>query len=163
MIIANADQLAEFTAAKPYDNGAMHDAAAARVNAAVVAATGGKLPCYAARITRDGLRFVWVSVGSSAVIGRGTAQEWLSRFGADIKAVENKCLQYATPGYNVVYRTRQAMAAKIEGRFYVLAERLIGGEGYTVRDHRATVIYRLTRKSEADQACDRLNVADRTL
>lgn len=87
MILANASQIARFTGREAYGSGLMHDADAARVNAAVVAATGGKLPCYAARRGARGA-FRWVSVGSSAVIPRGTAKEWLGRYGASIDEVE---------------------------------------------------------------------------
>lgn len=55
------------------------------VNAAVIAQSGGKLPCYAVQ----GKRAVkWVSVGSSAVISRSVARDFLARVGVDIDAVE---------------------------------------------------------------------------
>lgn len=79
MIIANQEQIAKFTNEAVYGD-------AAKVNAAVIAATGGKLPCYA--INGKRAAFKWVSVGSSCVIGRGNAAEWLRRYGADINQVE---------------------------------------------------------------------------
>ena len=85
MIIANAHPIERFTGKTAYASGIMHDSDAAKVNAATVAATNGKLPCYAIKGKRS---FRWVSVGSSAVIGRGVAKEWLARFGADIDLVE---------------------------------------------------------------------------
>jgi hypothetical protein len=69
-----------------YGSGMFHDAASAKVNAAVVAATGGELPCYA--IAGKRVAFRWVSVGSSCVIGRGKAAPWLKWCGADIDQVE---------------------------------------------------------------------------
>lgn len=86
MIIANAEQIERFTGRKAYPSGAFHNADAARVNAAAVAATGGKLPCYAIPGKRVG--FKWVSVGSSAVIARGDAANRLAMRGADIAEVE---------------------------------------------------------------------------
>lgn len=87
MIIANAQQIERFIGNAAYTTGAMHDAEAAKVNAAVLKATNGKLPCYAARKGARG-SFKWVSVGSSAVIARGEATKWLARFGVDINIVE---------------------------------------------------------------------------
>ena len=52
------------------------------------------------------------------------------------------------------------MTKLIEGGFYVVDERLNGKRGYTVRDHRATIIYHLRLKSEAFAACNRLNEID---
>ena len=85
MIIANAHQIERFTGKTAYASGIMHDPIAAKVNASVVTATNGKMPCYAIKGKRS---FRWVSVGSSAVIGRGVAKEWLARFGADIDIME---------------------------------------------------------------------------
>ena len=85
MIIANKYQIERFTGNSAYVSGIVHDAGAAKVNAAIVSACG-KLPCYAIKGKRSA--FKWVSVGSSAVISRGVAKEWLSRYGVDIDAVE---------------------------------------------------------------------------
>lgn len=60
--------------------------AADLVNAAIVEKSGGKLPCYA--IPGKRVPFKWVSVGSSAVIGRGVAEGFLARVGVDINEVE---------------------------------------------------------------------------
>lgn len=60
--------------------------AAARVNAAILAASNGKVPCYA--INGKRVAFKWVSVGSSAVIGRGEAEKMLARVGVNISDVE---------------------------------------------------------------------------
>lgn len=60
--------------------------AADAVNAAVLAKSGGKMPCYA--IPGKRAAFKWVSVGSSAVIGRGVATSFLARVGVDINEVE---------------------------------------------------------------------------
>ena len=57
-----------------------------QVNAAVVKASGGHVPCYA--IFGKRVPFKWVSVGSSAVIGRGEAARMLGFVGVDIAAVE---------------------------------------------------------------------------
>jgi hypothetical protein len=59
---------------------------AATVNAAVVAKSGGKVPCYA--INGKRVAFKWVSVGSSCVIGRGEAEKMLARVGVNIREVE---------------------------------------------------------------------------
>lgn len=59
---------------------------AATVNAAVVRISGGKVPCYAISGKRN--RVKWVSVGSSAVIGRGVAKDFLARVGVNINEVE---------------------------------------------------------------------------
>lgn len=56
------------------------------VNAAVLAMSGGKMPCYA--IPGKRAAFKWVSVGSSAVIGRGVAASFLARVGVDINEAE---------------------------------------------------------------------------
>lgn len=79
MLIAHASQIAAFTNEAKYGD-------AAKVTAAVVKATGGKLPCYAVKGKRTA--FKWVSIGSSAVISRGEAAKWLARLGADISRVE---------------------------------------------------------------------------
>lgn len=60
--------------------------AADAVNQAVLAASNGKLPCYA--IVGKRTAYKWVSVGSSAVIGRGEAANFLARVGVDINNVE---------------------------------------------------------------------------
>jgi hypothetical protein len=86
MFIANATQIARFTGKAAYANGAFHDAGAAKVNEAVVAKSGGKLPCYATPGKRTA--FKWVSVGSSCVIARGEATKWLAGYGVDINEVE---------------------------------------------------------------------------
>jgi hypothetical protein len=78
MWIANQQKIAQITDAALYGD-------AAKVNAAVAAQTNGKVPCFAIKGKRS---FKWVSVGSSAVIGRGVATEWLARYGANISAVE---------------------------------------------------------------------------
>ena len=59
---------------------------AAVVNAAVIRKSAGKVPCYA--ISGKRTRVKWVSVGSSAVIGRGIAADFLRRVGVDINEVE---------------------------------------------------------------------------
>lgn len=87
MYLANASQVAIFTGGKAYANGAMHDADGAKINRIVIEQTGGKLPCYAARIGKRGA-IVWVSVGSSARISRKEAKAWLSRVGADLESIE---------------------------------------------------------------------------
>ncbi|MBZ9921477.1 hypothetical protein LB579_27660 [Mesorhizobium sp. BR1-1-7] len=79
MYIANANQIAKITDASVYGE-------AAHVNAALVAKTGGKVPCYAINGKRTAYK--WVSVGSSCVIGRGEAAKRLAQFGADINEVE---------------------------------------------------------------------------
>lgn len=79
MIIASTGTIAKLTNEAVYKD-------AAKVTAAVVAVTGGKLPCYAIKGKR--VPYKWVSVGSSCVIPRGEATKWLARFGADIDAVE---------------------------------------------------------------------------
>lgn len=79
MYIANATQIAKITDTAIYG-------AAATVNAALVAKSGGKVPCYA--INGKRAAFKWVSVGSSCVISRGEAAKWLARFGANIDEVE---------------------------------------------------------------------------
>lgn len=56
------------------------------VNAAVVAISGGRLPCYA--IPGKRVPFKWVSVGSSAVISRSVAEGFLARVGVNIDEVE---------------------------------------------------------------------------
>lgn len=86
MTLANRTQIARITGAEPYPTGTMHDEDAAKVNAAIVAATGGKVPCYATPGKR--VPFKWVSVGSSCVIGRGEAERLLRSVGADIDQVE---------------------------------------------------------------------------
>ena len=86
MIIANAHQIERFIGKTAYASGIMHESSSAKVNAATVAATNGKLPCYAIKGKRTA--FKWVSVRSSAVISRGVAKEWLSRYGVDIDLVE---------------------------------------------------------------------------
>jgi len=86
MIIANKFLIERITAKRQYESGAFHDEAAAIINQAVVSATDGKVPCYAIPGKRSG--FKWVSVGSSAVVSRGVAKEWLSRYGVDIDKVE---------------------------------------------------------------------------
>lgn len=87
MIIANAAQIELFTGRRQYEGGVTHDATAAKINLAVLAQSGGKLPCYAARIGKGGA-VVWVSVGSSARISRAIATEWLGRYGVTIGQVE---------------------------------------------------------------------------
>lgn len=87
MIIANAAQIERFTGKAAYASGSFHNEEAAKINAAVFAATNGKLPCYASRRGKRGA-VKWVSVGSSAVIARSEASNWLARYGADINAVE---------------------------------------------------------------------------
>jgi hypothetical protein len=85
MIVANKTEVAFFTGKSALSNGAMMDPRSASINAAVVAQSGGKLPCYAT----SGKRAVkWVSVNSSCVISRGVAREWLARYGVDIDVVE---------------------------------------------------------------------------
>lgn len=79
MLIANQPHIEKITNVAIYGD-------AANVNAALVAKTGGKVPCYA--INGKRARVKWVSVGSSAVIGRGEAAKWLARFGADINELE---------------------------------------------------------------------------
>jgi len=59
---------------------------AAVVNAAVVRKSGGRVPCYAVPGKRTRVR--WVSIGSSAVISRSVAKEFLSRVGVNIDEVE---------------------------------------------------------------------------
>lgn len=59
---------------------------AAAVNAMVVAKSNGRVPCYAIRGKRT--RVKWVSVGSSAVISRGVAADFLRRVGVDINEAE---------------------------------------------------------------------------
>ena len=81
MIIANNNQIDRFTGKAAYASGAFHDATAAAINAEVVAATNGKLPCYVARIGARGAK-VWVSVGSSARIGKGEAARMLHHYDA---------------------------------------------------------------------------------
>jgi hypothetical protein len=44
--------------------------------------------------------------------------------------------------------------------FYVLDEKLIGGKGYTIRDHRGTEQYRANTRKEAERVCGRFNRAD---
>jgi len=85
MIVANKTEVAFFTGKTALSNGATMDPRSAAINEAVVAQSGGKLPCYAT----PGKRAVkWVSVGSSCVISRGVAREWLARYGVDIDVVE---------------------------------------------------------------------------
>lgn len=79
MVIANSSQIARFTNEGTYG-------VAAKVNAAAVAVSGGKLPCYA--IPGKRAAFKWVSIGSKCVIGCGEATKWLARFGVDIASVE---------------------------------------------------------------------------
>lgn len=79
MYIASASKIAQITNETIYG-------AAAKVNAAVAKASGGKVPCYAIKGKR--VDFKWVSVGSSAVISRGEAARWLASFGIDIQVVE---------------------------------------------------------------------------
>lgn len=59
---------------------------AARVNAALIRESGSRVPCYAIKGKRTRVR--WVSVGSSAVVGRGVAADFLRRVGVDINEVE---------------------------------------------------------------------------
>ncbi|QWY83677.1 hypothetical protein [Rhizobium phage RHph_X2_26] len=87
MIIANEKQIALYTGQAAYGTGASHNPEAAAINRAVVAKSGGKLPCYASRIGKKGA-VKWVSVGSSAVIARSVASDWLSRYGVNIDEVE---------------------------------------------------------------------------
>jgi hypothetical protein len=77
MMIANKTQ-----AEKIANRGNNADA----VNASVLVKSGGKMPCYA--IPGKRAAFKWVSVGSSAVIGRGVATSFLARVGVDINEVE---------------------------------------------------------------------------
>lgn len=77
MLIANKVQ-----AEKIANRGTAADA----VNHAVLTKSGGKMPCYA--IPGKRAAFKWVSVGSSAVIGRGVAASFLARVGVDIEEVE---------------------------------------------------------------------------
>jgi hypothetical protein len=79
MFIANQTRIEKITDTAIYGD-------AATVNAALVAKTGGKVPCYAVKGKRT--RVKWVSVGSSAVIARSEAAKWLARFGADINEME---------------------------------------------------------------------------
>lgn len=81
MILAGKSDIARITNEEIY-----HDAA--KVTAAVIEATGGKVPCYAIKGKR--VPYKWVSVGSSCVIPRGEAKKWLARFGADIDECEAK-------------------------------------------------------------------------
>lgn len=60
--------------------------AADAVNQAVLAATGGRLPCYA--IPGKRVAFKWISVGSSSVIPRSEAARFLTRVGINIDIVE---------------------------------------------------------------------------
>ena len=60
--------------------------AADKVNQAVMALSGGKLPCYA--IPGKRVPFKWVSIGSSAVIPRSEAVSFLRRVGVDISKAE---------------------------------------------------------------------------
>ncbi len=84
MTIANKNQIALFTGEAAYNNGEFHDARCAQINKAVVAQCG-KLPCYAT----PGKRAIkWVSIGSSCVISRGVAKQYLARCGVDIEQVE---------------------------------------------------------------------------
>lgn len=85
MTLANRNQIALFTAEIAYNDGSKHDSRCALINKAVLAVTGGKLPCYAT----PGKRAIkWVSVGSSCVISRGVAKQYLARYGVDIEQVE---------------------------------------------------------------------------
>ena len=79
MMLAAASKIAKFSDASLYG-------AAAQVNAAVAAASNGKVPCYA--INGKRVAFKWVSVGSSAVIGRAEASAFLRRVGVNIDQVE---------------------------------------------------------------------------
>jgi len=86
MMLASQMLIARVTGQEPYPSGKFIDADAARVNRAVLAQTGGKMPCYAIPGTRVPYR--WVSVGSSVVIPRGNAARWLAQLGANIDSVE---------------------------------------------------------------------------
>lgn len=81
MILANETQIARFTGKDSYPNGKMIDPQAAEINARVIAATGGKMPCYVSRIGKRGAA-VWVSVGSWCRISKGEAAKMLGRYGA---------------------------------------------------------------------------------
>ncbi len=87
MIIANAQQIERFTGKAAYASGEFISPEAAKINSLVVAQTGGKLPCYAARIGKRGA-IVWVSVGSSARISRGEAERWLAIYGVQLENIE---------------------------------------------------------------------------
>lgn len=87
LTLAGPNLTARVTGRAAYPNGRFHDPEAASVNAAIVASTGGKLPCYAsARGGRGSFR--WVSVGSSSVIARGLATRWLARYSVDLEHIE---------------------------------------------------------------------------
>ena len=79
MIIAAATNVEKFTNEAIYGDAAI-------VNRAVVARSNGRMPCYAIKGKRQ--RVKWVSVGSSAVIGRAVAAGFLSRVGVNIDEVE---------------------------------------------------------------------------
>lgn len=79
MILAAKSTIEKITNAAIYGDAAL-------VNAAVVRASNGKVPCYAIKGKRT--RVKWVSVGSSAVIGRGVAEGFLARVGVNINEAE---------------------------------------------------------------------------
>lgn len=79
MILASANTVAKIANEDIYGGASI-------VNQAVIAASGGKVPCYAINGKRT--RVKWVSVGSSCVIGRGVAASFLRRVGVNIDAVE---------------------------------------------------------------------------
>lgn len=81
MIIANANQIARFTGKAAYPTGAFISDEAAQINEATLRSTDGKLPCYVSRIGARGAA-VWVSVGSSARIGKGEAEKMIARLRA---------------------------------------------------------------------------------
>ena len=85
MIVASNTMIAKVTGKVAYPTGKFHDAKAARVNEAVVAASG-HLPCYA--IPGKRVAFKWVSIGSSAVISRKEAANFLARVGVNIEQAE---------------------------------------------------------------------------
>jgi len=88
MLLANDLKKALVTGLKAYENGVTADPTCAAINKALLAATGGQMPCYAGWIGKRGA-VAWVSVGSSCRIGRGEAAKWLKWCGGDIDAIEH--------------------------------------------------------------------------
>lgn len=86
MIIANKIDAERFMGLRPYDNGNMHDATAAKINKAIWDKCG-VFSVYAARIGVRGA-VTWVSVGSSCRIGRGEAAQRLAWENIKIEDVE---------------------------------------------------------------------------
>lgn len=91
LTLASKSTIALVTGESAYPNGAFIDNRAATMNRALIKSTNGRIPCYALVGKRGG--FKYVSIGSSAVISKSVAREWLARFGVDLDDLES-CIDF---------------------------------------------------------------------